>query len=814
LHQFKFNLNKERIVGRHIQQIGKLVSLLAFLCFSIPLWGQSLQKASVAGKVISSSGETLVGVAVVLKDTRIGTTTDLNGRFEIKNIPAGSYVLQARYLGFETLEKSFTLKAAQQLKIELTLQEAALMMEAAEATAKSMSREVSEQAFAVTAIPLKDLYNSTADAKQVLSRVSGVRIAEEGGLGSDLNFSLNGFSGDQVKFFLDGIPMDNFGSSLSISNIPVNTIDRIEIYKGVVPVWLGTDALGGAVNIISNQKFNYLDASYSVGSFNTHRLSLNGAYTNLNTGFTFRGNVSYNHSDNNYKVWVPKPEDNDIADDSVEVERFHDRYRSDLLKLESGWVNRKFADNLLFGIMLAGNDKQVQTGATMKSVYGGILQNSRSVSPTLKYRKEDLFTEGLDISLYSSYNKSEGEVIDTLRGVTYNWLGEASYTEGSNNGENLRTFTTLNDEEFNSQFNAGYQISSQHSLALNYSLTHFRREVFDSENPDKIENKFPNSLGKQVLGLAYKFDPSKKWSSTLFGKFFFLNAQTSKEFDFGLKEQRTEAYEVNKQNAGYGLATTYFLLPELQLKASYEHTYRMPWASEIFGNGLFIQANPDLGPEQSDNLNLGASYRFKLTRDHEFALESSLIYREAKDLIYQVVKVASPLTYYDNLSQTRTLGVEGNIQYQWKERLRLGANFTYQNITDQADSVYNESYTNPGYQKNFQKGYRLPNTPYLFANANAGLTFNNVLMKGSALNLNYFFNFVENYFLSWAELGSIGKKVIPRPAAHNLELSYSLKNGKYNISAECRNLTDARLYDKYFLQKPGRAFYLKLRYVL
>ena len=79
----------------------------------------------------------------------------------------------------------------------------------------------------------------------------------------------------------------------------------------------------------------------------------------------------------------------------------------------------------------------------------------------------------------------------------------------------------------------------------------------------------------------------------------------------------------------------------------------------------------------------------------------------------------------------------------------------------------------------------------------------------------YYFNFVEHYFLSWAELGSRDtKKVIPRQYSHNLELSCSLNKGKYNIAAECRNLTDARLYDKYYLQKPGRAFYLKVRYVL
>ncbi|HER40527.1 MAG TPA: TonB-dependent receptor, partial [Salinimicrobium catena] len=55
---------------------------------------------------------------------------------------------------------------------------------------------------------------------------------------------------------------------------------------------------------------------------------------------------------------------------------------------------------------------------------------------------------------------------------------------------------------------------------------------------------------------------------------------------------------------------------------------------------------------------------------------------------------------------------------------------------------------------------------------------------------------------------------IPGQSSHDLQLSYSLANGKYNVSFEVRNLADERLYDKYFLQKPGRAFYLKMRFAL
>lgn len=771
------------------------------------------QNARIFGSVKSDSGELLPGVTLLLKGTTKGAMTDLRGQYEITNLSPGKYILAVSYLGFETQEKAVEVNFNEDVQLHFELLEKAEDLHAVTVLGSSVTGQIREQAFNVSAISTQDLYNSTQDAQQVLNRVSGVRIMEDGGLGSDVNFTLNGFSGDQVKFFLDGIPMDHYGSALGLSNIPVNSIDRIEVYKGVVPVWLGTDALGGAVNIVTNQAVNFLDASYSVGSFNTHRASVNGAYTRP-SGFTFRGNINYNYSDNNYDVWVPIREGNNIVD-TTEVERFHDRYRSAGAKLETGLVNKKYADQLLFSLLAATNDKEVQHGATMNTVYGGITRNSESLVPAVKYSKKDLFAPGLDANAYAAYNITKTETIDTLRGVTYNWLGEATYTPGSNDGELRRTFTTIDDLDFSAGLNAGYEINSKNSIALNYTYTNFSRKTFDTENPYRIENLFPKSLSKHVAGIAYKFDPGKKWSTTFFGKMYSINASGSKQFDFGLPTQRTDEFEASRSNLGYGMATSYFLLPRLQVKASYEHTYRMPTATEMFGDGLFISPNPELGPEQSDNLNLGAAYNFLFRDRHFFNFGSSFIYRNAEDLIYQVVTVASPQTRFSNLSETRTVGVEGNMSYEWGDFFQLGANITFQDITDQADFVYNDSYTNTGYQKNYQKGFRLPNTPYLFGSVNAGFNFKNVGVRESLLNVLYRYNYVEEFFLSWAELGSRdSKKVIPQQSSHDLEVSYSLGKGKYNISFQVRNLTDERLYDKYFLQKPGRAFYLKLRYTL
>ena len=172
-------------------------------------------------------------------------------------------------------------------------------------TAKSKARLQSEQAFAVSVVNMKGEYAKSKSLNKVLENVSSVKIRETGGLGSDFNFALNGFSGNQVKFFIDGVPMDNWGSSFNLATLTANMADYVEVYKGSLPVTLSADALGGAVNIVTRRNANYVDAAYSYGSFNTHRASVNGAFTDRKTGFTLKANAFLNYSDNNYKVYAP-----------------------------------------------------------------------------------------------------------------------------------------------------------------------------------------------------------------------------------------------------------------------------------------------------------------------------------------------------------------------------------------------------------------------------------------------------------------------------------------------------------------------------
>lgn len=118
---------------------------------------------------------------------------------------------------------------------------------------ESKADRLRHSAQAVEVIGLKDAQQRSADLAEVLARSRGVTVQRGGALGSQTRLSLNGFEGDQIRTFLAGVPLDYAGFSLGIANVPVNLVERVEVYRGVVPARFGADALGGAINLVTQE---------------------------------------------------------------------------------------------------------------------------------------------------------------------------------------------------------------------------------------------------------------------------------------------------------------------------------------------------------------------------------------------------------------------------------------------------------------------------------------------------------------------------------------------------------------------------------
>ncbi len=783
--------------------MNKIVAFL-LLCSWMALTATAQENTgSIKGVVLNADGKPAPAASVLLAAKQITVTTDDHGIFRIANLQPGSYELVITLIGHEPVTHTVKVNGGKATQPVVLLKVANKQLTNVTVTGKSDLRAVKQQAYTVTAIDATRLHNTPKDINQVLNHTTGIKIREEGGLGSNYSFSLNGFTGKQVRFFLDGMPMDNFGSALSLNNLPINMAERIEVYKGVVPISLGTDALGGAVNVITNQKIKqYLDASYSTGSFNTHRAALNSRYT-FNNGFTVNVNGFYNYSDNNYKINVQIPDaQTGIYGEPVKIKRFHDAYRSHMSQVEAGFVNRKFADKLLFGLIVAENRKEVQTGMNMDLVAGHVFNSSESLIPTFKFKKENLFIKGLTVLANANMSFVKTGITDTSS-RKYDWYGNYTVkTFGSNSGEisYYKTKFRFNDRNALANVNFTYEINKQHSFSLNHNYSYARRKGEDPIAVDPIPFSEPNTLSKHVTGLAYKYATmNNRFSATVFTKLFSMRASTV-EAEWGTHESMSSSY--NK--SGYGVAATWFIFPFAQVKASYESTWRLPEGEEMFGNGLLLQNNPYLKPEHSHNINVGLSLA-KTFGKHKFEGEVNYLYRKSGDFIR--LESDGQTSRYSNLDSVRTSGVEWGVRYTYNDALTLEVNSTYQNTLN--IKTYEQGLPNYIYWD------RLPNMPYLFGSFDAAYRFKKAFYDHDALTIGIGGNFTEKFYLFWPSQGSTESKfIIPQQFTQDATVTWSLQNGRYNIAVQCANIGNVKVYDNFRLQKPGRAFNVKLRYFL
>lgn len=189
-------------------------------------------------------------------------------------------------------------------------------------------------------------------------------------------------------------------------------------------------------------------------------------------------------------------------------------------------------------------------------------------------------------------------------------------------------------------------------------------------------------------------------------------------------------------------------------------------------------------------------------KDHTITLDAGFIYRDIRNFIKRNID-NNGFGRSVNLKKVLSVGGEFEAHYFYKNKLSIGGNLTYQNMrnreklpaTDPKSNIYDD---------------RIPNIPYFFGNADASYNFFNILGKKNTLSVGYNLHYIHKFYKEWQSEG--GEISIPEQFSHDINLTYTLKDGRYNFAFEARNFTDETLYDNFYLQKPGRSFTVKFRF--
>ncbi|WP_437293223.1 TonB-dependent siderophore myxochelin receptor MxcH [Sorangium sp. So ce426] len=664
--------------------------------------------------------------------------------------------------------------------------------------------QLRRSAEAVHVIETKDARRQSADLGEVLSRSQGVGVRRGGGLGTRARFSLNGLTDDQVRFFLDGVPLELAGYGLGLENVPVNLIERVEIYRGVVPIRFGADALGGAVNLVTDQGYRgtRAAASYQLGSFGTHRLTASGRHLFEPTGVFASASAFFDATKNNYLVDVT------AADElgrpyPARVRRFHDDYRAYGGNLELGVIDRPWAKRLLLRLFVADHDKELQNNPVMEVPYGEVTSGELAQGGTLRYEKPNLFVRGLRLALLGGYTRRTIDFVDRSP-WRVDWFGRRVARLDSSQplaeiGD--ATDATYLEHRVHGRLEVSYSLPYRQELHVavspGFSTRDGRNRLHTSSavrDPLSVERELFTVVG----GIDHKLTAlDGRIENVLFAKDYLYRASGERTSPGGA----ITPVERATHTQGFGDALRFRALDWLWTKASYEYATRLPRPDEVFGSGTAIVPNLALEPETSHNANIGVMIDAKDTAAGAFRGELNGFLRGTQQLI-ALQPVNTNLSKYMNVYTARSLGVEAAAGWTSPgDYLWLDGNMTWVEFRNTSDE---------GEFSEFE-GDRIPNRPWLFANASLRLQFSGVNAVNDELSLTWNTRYVHDFFRGWESAGfRKDKQIIDSQTIHSIALTYLVRSVvQVSSSMELQNLTDARAYDFFGAQKPGRALFFK-----
>jgi outer membrane receptor protein involved in Fe transport len=666
----------------------------------------------------------------------------------------------------------------------------------------------------VQVINMQQQYDRGGDVSDVLNRSTGVQLRTDGGLGSSVQVNLGGLQGKAIRIFKDGLPVELFGHGFGLGTIPTNMLERVEIFKGAMPVYLASDALGGGINLVTRKpRTNLGEVSYEIASFNTHRVTTNLFLVNHHDPSLYAGlSGSFNYSDNNYKIHVPLFDPVTNKEQINTLKRFHDATRAHYIEAYAGVRDKKWADDLRLTLIQSNFFKEIQHDAQMRRPFGDVFSKEQNYAALTTYQKA--LAEGrLKLNAVATYSHFDARFIDTARTV-YNWDGtvygyKPTVGEITTSGNDQ----TLDYDLISARINAAYSLSDNHFLELS-SLTYYQRRtgsdplggITPVEEIDVLT--VPAVYRKNIAAVSWR---ANWWNETVESitavKYFRYSAEgyTTDKFNFAWKAS------THHESLGY-LAGLKWSKNRYLAKMSYEYANRLPDEYEVFGDARLIEENLDLKPERSHNINLNMQY--DAARDNsKFMAGAGLFYRRVKDIIFLQPDI--PFNRYINFEEAAIKGVELETSYAPIRRIESGFNVTYQDVRR----------INVPLQDRYLEDSRVANLPFFFGNFWLNT---DVVKRKNTLSVRWNTHYMHRFFLQAIQkelepplFGEVTKvetdMLIPgdgrtAQVSHDAGLYYHFTAPRVSLSAECRNLSNTDLYDNFNVQRPGRSFHLKIVY--
>ena len=775
-----------------------LVLILSFT------WQNIFAQKIVFGQI--TDGQTLQpldGASVILENSNIGTISNHIGMFRMKLPSKSSRRIKVQYMGYKSrniiLNKKLCVNDSICCNVEL--QPKNNILSDVIVLGKSKAQRHREVPSAITIIDSQELKYKTATLNEILDNAAGIKVAQQGGLGNASRIIIQGMDGKRIGIFINGMPMGN-SDEFQLSSIPIDMVDEVEIYKGIIPAWLGGDGLGGAVNIrLKDFKKNHLEMAFEAASYNTYIGSLQLKHYLGKTSTALHAGATMNYAKNNYSFSSP-------FELGRIIHRDHDAYTHGGFNVgissQQWWFDQ-------FDLTLSADyyRKEIQGG--LMNVQNNIqhaFTRTRSASTSLSLEKS--FLKGkLTAQFHSIVGFSLVNQVDTSH-YCYDFIGNR-FPSGSGRGEIGAVPNDSHDRHTTVRelLNLTYKIGNNQLVTwttnYRYGCKMPKDELADSYSRLPTSG-YPSRLHSIVSGLTHELKLyGGKFTNELGIKLFNHHSEVLPFAEAIMLQDKLKASTNHSTMAGWSEAMALHLLPHnaLTLKASVQSTVRMPIAEELFGDGVLLLPSEKLRPERSFNINAGAIWLINAMRYPQVRIGINTFYMSAKDMIklmYSSMNMA-----YDNIGKVRVMGIDMEMESKLNRWLDLQGNITWQDARDMRKEAV-------GGGENFHYRYRIPNMPYLFGNVGVRLHKDGLLSKSSSSAFASTFGFTKAFSYNW-EASNHNTMLIPARYCWDVAVHHSF-NKRCQLSFEIRNILNRENWAEFRYPMERRTFHLKMKYII
>jgi iron complex outermembrane receptor protein len=598
----------------------------------------------------------------------------------------------------------------------------------------------------------------------VLAANVGVQVRRFGGLGAFSTVSIRGSTPNQVDVYLDHVHLNqaNFGL-VDLGDVPLDNVERIEIYRGFAPLQLGAGSMGGAINLVTRQvageSTNSVSASY--GSFETRKVTLYRSQDFDNLGYL----LLFNYTESN----------NDFT--------FLDNNATRFNPLDDEKTKRQNNDFRSFNVNAKGEATLAGWEITLA---------------------DDFFTKDQGVPGQSS-NQSEEARLDVWRNVA-TLQAQRRRFPFSTTDVALQLAHTWQREDFKDpQGEIGVGAQDEENTSHTFSaqglvnafvdqwnqilglLLEYRYETFRTvDNLPKLrgEAAFEGPLQRRFHLLVAIQDEILLFNERLairpLLRYQFVDSNFGTQPTFRslpLDQDRNAQDHLFSPSLGVKLRLVSFL----DLKGNIGRFERVPTFFELFGNRGTTLGNPDLDPERSVNWDVGLVLevpRYGLV-DRAF-LEYAYFGSDADDLIV-FVQTSQITARALNIGSAKIRGHEVSWSVTALGHVRLFGNYTFQDTEDTSDT--------------FSRGNALPGRPRHELNQAVEL-FNDFG------KLVYEFDYIAKNFLDRANAFVVDNRML-----HNVQLTVLPFGKTLKLTFEAKNITDNQVEDVRGFPLPGRSFF-------